>query len=276
MSRTNLLREIFFKPIWAILVILWGLFRFAFDVLDTLGVETIAAREIILGNPLTIFLFNNWIWLTVLLFLAATLEGLFRKTRVYLGEEITANVNIIPYPTKRNEVNALDFRIVNREKAELNRCSARVVLLEHRYNPKMALDVLRGVNPDGANLVWASGNEVETLPRNGGEKVLRFCFDRGNDLGLSFFQHNSHYLQGKYHVVIEVSGYYGIVPMRAIRFDGCFLLRYDLMPLVPIKGQRIDPKTNEVLSEQNSVAGGGIMSFLGFVDCDNDEQKETS
>lgn len=183
-------------------------------------------------------------------------------------EEREANVQIEEYPLDISGNRRLNFRVVNNENLDLTKCSARLDLLEHYYNPSTVLDVRRKVNPDARNMVWASDAEFETVGRKGGEQVLRFCFDRGNDLGFFFFQHlQGHYLVGKYHVKIAVNGYLGKTPIKPVLYDGCFELTYKLLPQVEVRGEWENPKTGEVSNVHHSVGGGTVMTILQFVEC---------
>lgn len=76
----------------------------------------------------------------------------------------------------------------------------------------------------------------------------------------------------KYHVIIKINGRLDGEPFKAIKYEGYFISKNYIAPLVPISSGHVG-KDGEFIEERKTVYGGTPETWLGFVKRDEDKTK---
>lgn len=186
------------------------------------------------------------------------------------GKNISSNIEIVEYIQKNSNPLYVSLEIVNFENSDLTECYGTLVEIEQFYSIETKINIHDEVNPNRRLLSWGAGSDTEyvKIPRNHGRKVLNIATMTENG-GFIFWFHDwrsERKSVGKYHVVIEINGKIDDIPIRAIRYDGCFRSENYITPLVPVASYR-EGENGERIGERVTTYGGVPASKLDFVKC---------
>lgn len=187
------------------------------------------------------------------------------------GQIFRANVEIVEYIQSNTDSPYVSLEIINHEKSDLTECYGTLVLIENYYTPETKLNIFDEVNPNRKLLSWGGGSTTEyvAIPRNHGRKILNIAklTDNGGFVFLFHGWQSGQKSVGKYHVVVDINGKIDNVPIRTVRYVGCFRSENYITPLVPVKSGHIG-KDGELSVERVVTYGGNPATKLDFVKCD--------
>jgi hypothetical protein len=192
---------------------------------------------------------------------------------IYWGRNIKVNAEIIEYLQTHSNPQYFSIKILNHERKDLTDCKATLILAEQFYNPTSVLDILEDINPNSSLMSWGGGSHSEyvTVPGESGQKVLNIAYhESAGHIIFPFYEWTSkpQLANVKYHVIIKINGRLDGEPFRAIKYEGYFLSKNYIAPLVPISSGRIG-KDGEFTQERKTVHGGTPETWLGFVKRDD-------
>lgn len=197
MYRLKIFKDIFCKPLWGILGIVWGIVGFVLNVFSLFGIEIIVAREAVMNSPfanIISILINNWWFITITLISLAIADGMYKKARPYLGDRINANkITWMPKEDKYKDDGEDKYawlQIDNAEEFDLRECYAALRTLKIKSgNVWVPLNAI--ANENISLLTFPEFQDREVIVRSGipvrlniaktpnGNTIL-FLFKRGD------------------------------------------------------------------------------------------------
>lgn len=187
------------------------------------------------------------------------------------GRNIGSNIEVVEYIQRDSNSPYVSLEIVNHEKFDLVECYGTLMEVENYYTLKTKINILDEVNPNRKLLSWGGGSPTEsiTIPRNHGRKILNIATLTSNG-GFVFLFHGWQSGQksvGKYRVVVEINGKIDEVPIKPIKYIGCFKSENYITPLTPVTSGRVG-KDGEFIAERNVIYGGRPATKLDFIKCE--------
>lgn len=174
-NRLKIIKEIIAQPIfWIInvLVLMAGNITTIFDIYSFFtGKDVETFKKGVLQSPFLFYMRIHWYWIILFLFSLAIFEGLYRKTKKFLGETIPVSLNIEEHKNPDAKIfdrqsgkligstTELNVFVTNREKVDIS-CSASFILFTHTDKSGIKRDILKKVNPSNLALSW--NGDVDT------------------------------------------------------------------------------------------------------------------
>ena len=163
MFRFRIIKDIFWKPLWGLLGLLWAITGHLLNSLSLFGIDVEYARGIIMSYPLVNYIITNWWIITVIIFALAIAEGMYKKAYPYLGDNIKADIEVELYP--RHQEGYASIKVHNNEHEDILEPTLSYLKFDisrHKYVP-----CLQQYNGGNANISrWLGGEEAKIDAKN--------------------------------------------------------------------------------------------------------------
>lgn len=175
MYRLRIIAEILVRPVWVVCYFLWGAFLNLSDLFSLFGLDGSSVREWLMGYALTRHLLENWGAYTLVLLALSVAEGIYTKSRYYLGETVRTRHELGWHVAN----SALFVPVVNKEHTNITNANGA---LQSIYMCKKVSDSAVGgyerikeISPSATvELMWENAQSKRALlGRNGQGDSLR-------------------------------------------------------------------------------------------------------
>lgn len=241
--RMKIIKEIFINPIAVGLAIFTGAMGaipiFVWVVSLILGLKTDLNNGIMDALSTFIETYRIYFCISPLIVIPLILvEGMYRKTRRFLGEEVTVICNIennrkADYKVYDRETGklrpretSLDFIFTNNENVEIN-LVASFVSFKHIDKNGIERNILKKVNPNNSNIGW-NGNRIFkdiVIGRKGKKSTLNIVRSQYPYNSIKFFEDvwiSSD--EGRYEFEVAINGKANGIPIEEIRRKDYFVI----------------------------------------------------
>jgi len=235
--RFKIVKDILWQPIWGVVLFVVAIVGNIEPVLDI--IEFIIGRNLtslsdrFLSSKKMTFFITYWIPALIVIFSIVIAEGIFRKTRYYLGEKvITKNVQLIPKEENPSDGEIYAWLSVeNGEELDIENCYADLRKVLMKYGEEW-FDWTEMINRNLSKLTWPDfDTHKDVFVRRNNEARLNVARTRNRIDVVFIFEKGDESVAGKeIFIEVAVNGTIDGKSIEELIFTGFLTMETGLIP----------------------------------------------